>query len=62
MDIDEHLFLNPPEWDLVAVGWGDQRRNRVGPTAYDRESGLLYVVEPYADESKPVIHVWKVEE
>ena len=32
VDIDEHLFLNPPEWDLVAMGWGDQRRNRIGPT------------------------------
>lgn len=62
VDIDEHLFLNPPEWDLVATGWGDQRRNRIGPTAYDRDSGLLYVLEPFADESKPVVHVWRINE
>jgi hypothetical protein len=62
MDIDEHLFLSPPEWDLVTVGWGDQRRNRIGPTAYDRNSNFLYVVEQYGEGAKPVVHVWRVGE
>ncbi len=60
MDIDEHLFLDPPEWDLVNLGWGDQRRYRVGDVAFDRQNGLLYVLELYADEAKPVVHVWKI--
>lgn len=60
MDIDEHLYLNPPEWDIVFLGFGDQRRNRIGPSAYDRENGILYVLELYADEAKPVVHVWSV--
>ena len=62
IDIDEHLYLDPPEWDLFALGWGDQRRNRIGPTAYDRDSNLLYVLELFGEESKPVVHVWRVRE
>jgi hypothetical protein len=61
VDIDQHLYLDPPIGELVASGWGDQRRNRIGPAAYDRESALLYVLEMHADESKPVVHVWRVE-
>ena len=58
--IDEHLYLDPPEWDLPALGWGVQRRNRLGAVAYDRAHGLLYVLELYADGPKPVVHVWRV--
>jgi hypothetical protein len=61
LDIDEHLYLAPPEWDLQDVGWDVQRRYRIGAAAYDRNSGLLYVLERLADGAKPVVHVWKVE-
>jgi len=60
IDIDEHLYLKPPEWDLVDLGWGDQRRLRIGDVSYDRVNGLLYVLELYADGAKPIVHVWKV--
>jgi hypothetical protein len=60
IDIDELLYLNPPEWDLVEVGWGDQRRSRLGDVSFDRENGLLYVLEFYADGAKPIVHVWRV--
>jgi hypothetical protein len=30
--------------------------------AYGRDSGLLYVLELFADGAKPVVHVWKVGE
>lgn len=60
IDVDAYLLLNPPEWDLVEVGWGDQRRNRIGDVAFDRVNGLLYVLELYADGAKPVVHVWKI--
>ena len=60
LDIDQHLFLEPPVWDEVVVGWGDQRRYRIASTAFDRSSGLLYVLEQYADGGKPVVHVWRV--
>jgi hypothetical protein len=43
------------------LGWGEQRRYRIGPAAYDRANGLLYVLELYADGAKPVVHVWRVE-
>ncbi|MBN1219690.1 MAG: hypothetical protein JXM69_12235, partial [Anaerolineae bacterium] len=61
IDIDEHLYLNPPVWDLPNLGAGDQRRYRIGDVAYDRDNGLLYVLELFADEAKPVVHVWRVE-
>jgi hypothetical protein len=41
MDIVEHLYHDPPEWDKVDLGWGDQRRYRICTTTYDRENGLL---------------------
>ena len=62
LDIDEHLYLDPPAWDLMVLGWDVQRRYRIGAAAYDRENALLYVLELYADGGKPVVHVWRVEE
>lgn len=60
LDIDEHLYLSAPEWDEAALGRGDQRLSRIGDVAYDQQNGLLYVLELYADEAKPVVHVWRV--
>ncbi|MBN1993611.1 MAG: hypothetical protein JW953_13000, partial [Anaerolineae bacterium] len=61
IDIDEHLYLDPPVWDLPDLGAGDQRRYRIGDVAYDRDNGLLYVLELFGDEAKPVVHIWQVE-
>jgi hypothetical protein len=61
LDIDQHLYLAPPAWDLQTLGWDVQRRNRIGAAAYDRNNALLYVLEQYADGAKPVAHVWRVE-
>ena len=61
LDIDEHLFLSPPEWDRSMLGWGDQRRYRIGAAAFDRDSGYLYLLELFTDEAKPVVHVWGME-
>ena len=58
--MDEYLYLNPPVWDIPSVGEGVQRRNRVNSLAYDRQNGLLYLLENLADGGKPVVHVWKV--
>jgi len=61
LDIDERLYLAPPEWDRVAVGWGVQRRYRIGDAAYDHQRALLYVLELLADGARPVVHVWRVQ-
>ena len=61
LDIDEVLYLNPSATDLEMLGWGDQRRYRIGDMAYDPAGGLLYVLELFADGAKPVVHVWEVE-
>lgn len=60
LDIDEYLFLNPSGIDQWTLGAGLQRRYRLGDVAFDRENGYLYVLELFADEAKPVIHVWQV--
>jgi hypothetical protein len=60
LDIDKHLFLTrSPDTDQLA-GVGPQRKHRTGAVAYDRANNLLYVLEPFADDSAPVVHVWKV--
>ena len=35
--------------------------NHLGAAAFDRERGLLYVLEPLADEERSLVHVWRVE-
>ncbi len=60
LDVDEYLFNSPPEWDRQMLGWGDQRRFRIGDVAFDRENGILYVLELFGDGTKPVVHVWRV--
>jgi hypothetical protein len=59
-DIDDYLFLNATV-QLNQLGYGDQRRYRLGATAYDRERGFLYVLELFGDGAKPVVHVWSVQ-
>jgi hypothetical protein len=60
IDIDDHLYLNPPEGDAAEVGFGLQLRYRIGAAAYNRDSGFLYVLELRADGGKPVVHVWEI--
>ena len=61
LDIDEYLFLDSPVETVGNCGTGEQRKCRIGETAYDRERGFLYVLERFADDSKPVVHVWSVQ-
>jgi hypothetical protein len=37
-----------------------QQWYHLGAACFDRTRGYLYVFEPYVDDDKPVIHVWKV--
>ena len=60
IDIDEHLFLNPGRVEEEMLGTGNQRRYPIGAVAYDRSHDLLYVLELFADDAKPVVHVWSV--
>jgi hypothetical protein len=61
LDIDEHLYLNTTAPDITMfIGHGDQRLSRMGEPAHDSERGLLYLQELFADESRPVIHVFRV--
>lgn len=54
LDLTEFLF--DPE-----LNFENYKRDLVGAMAFDRENGLIYLVERLADEAKSVIHVWRVE-
>lgn len=60
INIDEHLLMNPSGIEADMLGTGPQRRYRIGDVAYDRSNGLIYVLELFADDAKPVVHVWRV--
>jgi hypothetical protein len=60
LNIDEHLFLNPAGIEPEMLGIGVQRKGRIGDVAYDRNNGFLYVLELFADEARPVVHVWRL--
>ncbi|MCA1953940.1 MAG: hypothetical protein LDL12_02200 [Anaerolinea sp.] len=62
LDIDETLFLNAPEGEQISVGWGEQRRYRIGAVAFDPQHARLYILELFADGAKPVVHVWQITE
>jgi hypothetical protein len=47
----EDVLYNP---DFVLL-------NHLGAAAFDRERGLLYVLEPLADKERTIVHVWRVE-
>ncbi len=59
LDLDDNFFLGDTV-EPIMLGTGDQRRFRVGEMTFDREGGLLYIPEPFADEAQPIIHVWRV--
>jgi hypothetical protein len=51
--LDEYLF--DPQ-----VRVEDYKRDLVGAAAFDREHGLLYIIERLADEYKSVVHVFRL--
>lgn len=50
MNIDEQMFISANDKALL----------HGGSAAFDREHGLLYVLELFADGDKPLVHVWQV--
>lgn len=60
VDLDAWLFLPDPPPEAEVLGTGAQRRFRLGEVAYDRARGHLFILERFADGTKPVVHVWRV--
>ncbi len=60
LDVDPLLYLNPSGVDLADIGPGVQQRFRLGDVTFDRASGLLYLLELFADGARPVVHVFRV--
>ena len=58
INIDSKLFFNPGGVELDILGQGVQRRARLGDATFDRANGRLYVLELFADQAQPVVHVW----
>ena len=50
LEVDDYLYhlSSAQEWF------------HVGAVAFDRDQGILYLVEPFVDGDKPIIHVWRV--
>jgi hypothetical protein len=61
LPIDAALRLSVDPSVADWVGSGVQRRQRIGPIAYDRKNQLLYVLELFGDGAKPLVHVWRVQ-
>lgn len=59
LSLDPVLFL-PPSIDPDMTGVGVQRHSRIGDITYDRAHHMLYVLELFADDARPVVHVWQV--
>ncbi|MEW6366688.1 MAG: IPT/TIG domain-containing protein [Acidobacteriota bacterium] len=38
-----------------------QQKYHLGATAFDRDRGLLYVIEPLVDNDRPLVHVWELQ-
>jgi len=60
LDLDDVLFLNPAGIEPEMLSTGVQRKYRIGDVAFDRANGLLYVLELFAEQAKPIVHVWRV--
>ena len=60
VDVDPLLYLNPSRIDQEEIGPGVQQRFRLGDVTFDRQNGLLYLLELYADGARPVVHVFRV--
>jgi hypothetical protein len=50
MEIDKYLYHIKSK----------QQKDHLGAAAFDRERGYLYIIEPYVDDDKPIIHVFKI--
>ena len=51
LTVDDYLF------NILS----DQQKFHLGAATFDRQNGYLYVFELFADEDRPIVHVWKVE-
>ena len=58
--IDTDLFFDRNMIEPDMLGAGRQRHYRVGAVAYDRTGNRLFVLEWFADDDRPVVHVWQV--
>jgi hypothetical protein len=52
LDVDEYLY------HISSA----QQKHHLAAVAFDRARGLLYVLEPLADEDRPLVHVWEIED
>jgi len=50
LDLDDHLY------HVTSA----QQKYHLAAAAFDRARGLLYVLEPLADDDKPLVHVWRI--
>jgi hypothetical protein len=54
LDLNQY-FLDP------RINLGEYKQDLVGAVAFDRQNGLLYVLERLADGYKSVVHVFQIQ-
>jgi hypothetical protein len=47
-------------WYDPAIDLSIYKRDLVGASAFDKQNGLLYIIERLADEYKSVVHVFQI--
>lgn len=47
--------------DILVHISGGQQKHHVRACAFDREHGVLYLIEPFADGDRSIIHAWRVQ-
>ncbi len=61
LDVDRTLLGRPLSEDAaVYLGRGNQRHTRLGAAAFDRERGILWILEPFGNGAAPVVHAWRI--
>jgi len=60
-DISEYLFNKPyNEYTIDNETHRVQRVNWLGACAFDKTNGIFYIFEQFADDDKPIVHVFKI--
>jgi len=59
LNLDPYLFLTEGV-EPQMLGTGVQRMGRIGSLAYDRQNQRIYLLELFAEEAAPIVHVFAI--
>ena len=62
LDIDSHLYRTCTSDVQQFAGKGVQARYLTGGLTFDRAHGIVYLLELFAADDAPIVHVWRLVE